>query len=258
MNFFSFILHKTQIQNIMILIVENKTSGRINMPNDKPYIKLTKTEHLILNSYKKMILSLGEYLGEGYEIILHSLENLQHSVIENVNGHYSGRKNGAPITDLALSMLSQLREEPSQSAVCYMNHSKKGVPLRSCTIPITGEKERIIGLICINFYTDVPLSSLLAKFYPQTLNSLSVNDSATENFADNTDELIENVLYKIQHQVLNDFAVSPQNKNKEIIAQLYQRGIFNIKDAVIKVASLLEISKNTVYMHLRNLKDQEK
>lgn len=258
MNFFLFILHKTQIQNIMILIVENKTSGRINMPNDKPYIKLTKTEHLILNSYKKMILSLGEYLGEGYEIILHSLENLQHSVIENVNGHYSGRKNGAPITDLALSMLSQLREEPSQSAVCYMNHSKKGVPLRSCTIPITGEKERIIGLICINFYTDVPLSSLLAKFYPQTLTSLSVNDSATENFADNTDELIENVLYKIQHQVLNDFAVSPQNKNKEIIAQLYQRGIFNIKDAVIKVASLLEISKNTVYMHLRNLKDQEK
>ena len=72
-----------------------------------------------------MIVSLGEYLGEGYEIILHSLENLQHSVIENVNGHYSGRKNGAPITDLALSMLCQLKEEPSQSAVCYMNRSKK-------------------------------------------------------------------------------------------------------------------------------------
>lgn len=224
------------------------------MSNNKSYIKLTKTEQLILNSYKSMIVSLGEYLGDGYEIILHSLENLQHSVIENVNGHYSGRKNGAPITDLALSMLSQLKEEPSQSAVCYMNHSKKGVPLRSCTIPITGEKERIIGLICINFYTDIPLSCLLAKFYPQTLLSLSANDAATETFADNTDELIENVLYEIQHQVLHDFSVSPQNKNKEIITQLYQRGIFNIKDAVLKVASLLGISKNTVYMHIRNLK----
>lgn len=227
------------------------------MSNDKPYIKLTKTEQLILNSYKKMIVSLGEYLGDGYEIILHSLENLQHSVIENVNGHYSGRKNGAPITDLALSMLCQLKEEPSQSAVCYMNHSKKGIPLRSCTIPITGEKDRIIGLICINFYTDIPISSLLAKFYPETAIGLSSNDSATENFADNTDELIENVLYKIQHQVMTDFSVSPQNKNKEIITQLYQRGIFNIKDAVLKVASLLGISKNTVYLHIRNLKEQE-
>ena len=227
------------------------------MSNDKPYIKLTKTEQLILNSYKKMIVSLGEYLGEGYEIILHSLENLQHSVIENVNGHYSGRKNGAPITDLALSMLSQLQEEPSQPAVCYMNHSKKGVPLRSCTIPIAGEKERIIGLICINFYTDIPLSSLLANFYPGASTPLSGNASATENFTDNTDELIENVLYKIQHQVLNDFAISPQNKNKEIVTQLYQRGIFNIKDSVLKVASLLGISKNTVYLHIRNLKEQE-
>lgn len=227
------------------------------MSNDKPYIKLTKTEQLILNSYKKMIVSLGEYLGDGYEIILHSLENLQHSVIENVNGHYSGRKNGAPITDLALSMLCQLKEEPSQSAVCYMNHSKKGIPLRSCTIPITGEKDRIIGLICINFYTDIPISSLLAKFYPETAIGLSSNDSATENFADNTDELIENVLYKIQHQVMTDFSISPQNKNKEIITQLYQRGIFNIKDAVLKVASLLGISKNTVYLHIRNLKEQE-
>lgn len=229
----------------------------IIMSNDKPYIKLTKTEQLILNSYKKMIVSLGEYLGDGYEIILHSLENLQHSVIENVNGHYSGRKNGAPITDLALSMLCQLKEEPSQSAVCYMNHSKKGIPLRSCTIPITGEKDRIIGLICINFYTDIPISSLLAKFYPETAIGLSSNDSATENFADNTDELIENVLYKIQHQVMTDFSISPQNKNKEIITQLYQRGIFNIKDAVLKVASLLGISKNTVYLHIRNLKEQE-
>ena len=228
------------------------------MSNDKPYIKLTKTEQLILNSYKKMILSLGEYLGDGYEIILHSLENLQHSVIENVNGHYSGRKNGAPITDLALSMLSQIKEEPSQPAVCYMNHSKRGVPLRSCTIPITGEGERIIGLICINFYTDIPLSSLLAKFYPEIPDSFTESTSATENFADNTDELIENVLYKIQHQVLNDITISVQNKNKEIITQLYQRGIFNIKDAVLKVASLLEISKNTVYMHLRNLKEKEK
>lgn len=228
------------------------------MSNDKPYIKLTKTDHLILNSYKKMIVSLGEYLGEGYEIILHSLENLQHSVIENVNGHYSGRKNGAPITDLALSMLSQLKDEPSQSAVCYMNHSKKGIPLRSCTIPITGENDHIIGLICINFYTDIPLSSLLAKFYPETSIKFSSNDTATENFADNTDELIENVLYKIQHQVLNDSSVSPQNKNKEIVIQLYQRGIFNIKDSVLKVASLLGISKNTVYMHIRNLKELEK
>ena len=62
-----------------------------NSKNDNTYLTLTDTDRKILASYKAMLPNLGEYLGEGYEIILHSLENLQHSVIENVNGHYSGR-----------------------------------------------------------------------------------------------------------------------------------------------------------------------
>ena len=59
-------------------------------------------------------------------------------------------------------------------------------------------------------------------------------------------------------QTLDEVNESPEitaiNKNKEIIIRLEEKGIFNIKDAVVKVAKQLEISKNTVYMHLRNLK----
>ena len=50
-----------------------------------------------------------------------------------------------------------------------------------------------------------------------------------------------------------DSAISSINKNKEIIFRLYQQGIFNLKDAVITIAEALGISKNTVYLHLRNL-----
>lgn len=134
------------------------------MTNDKPYLVLTATDKAILASYATMVPNLGEYLGDGYEIILHSLENLHHSVIENVNGHYSGRANGAPITDLALSMLSKIEHDKSHANICYLNRSKSGVPLRSSTIPIFGESKRIIGLLCINFYTDIPFSSVLKNF----------------------------------------------------------------------------------------------
>ena len=43
------------------------------------------------------------------------------------------------------------------------------------------------------------------------------------------------------------------NKNKEIVAILYQKGIFNLKDSVITIANHLGISKNTAYMHIRNM-----
>ena len=79
---------------------------------DTPFIELTPTDRQILNSYALMLDGLGAYLGEGYELVLHSLESLDHSVIKIINGHYTGRKEGSPITDLALKMLGELEKDP--------------------------------------------------------------------------------------------------------------------------------------------------
>ena len=73
-----------------------------------------------------------------------------------------------------------------------------------------------------------------------------------ENFAENSDELIETALEAVKNEIYADQSISASNKNKHIVYQLDERGIFNIKDAVVKVANLLGISKNTVYMHIRN------
>ena len=227
-----------------------------NHKNDGHYLELTDVDKKILDSYKAMVPILGEYLGNGYEIILHSLEDLQHSVIENVNGHYSGRKNGSPITDLALSMLTRIKYDPDFSEFCYMNRSKSGSPLRSTTIPVYGENKRIIGLICINFYTDIPFSQILEKYEP--VSSSNQDDlEIRENFSEDVDELIENVVDEVKEKVLGDPSVSPHYKNKKIIEELNSKGIFNIKDSVIKVAALLKISKNTVYMHIRNANSEK-
>lgn len=71
-------------------------------------IKLTKVDREILNSYITMIQGLAFYLGNGYEMVLHSLESFEHSVICIINGEHTGRKVGAPITDLALNMLDEI------------------------------------------------------------------------------------------------------------------------------------------------------
>ena len=41
-----------------------------------------------------------------------------------------------------------------------------------------------------------------------------------------------------------------------VLLFLTMGGIFNIKDAVVYVSASLGISKNTVYLHLRNLKHE--
>lgn len=223
---------------------------------DKQYLILTPNERLILQSYIPVVEGLGRYLGEGYEIILHNLESLEHSVIQIVNGHYSGRKVGSPITDFALGMLAQIESSKDHSAISYFNRRQDGVILKSTTIPIPGEENRIIGMICINFYTNLPLSTVIQQLIPEDINPLQNFSHNTETFTENVDELIETALADVKDMILNNTAISANNKNKEIVTALYKRGIFNLKDSVIKVADRLNISKNTVYMHIRNLKNE--
>ncbi len=67
---------------------------------------------MILGSYKNIADALGEFLGSSCEIVIHSLESLDSSIIKIVNGNHSGRMVGAPITDIALSMLSKKKKTP--------------------------------------------------------------------------------------------------------------------------------------------------
>lgn len=213
-------------------------------------VHLTLIDRLILDSYTTMMAGLADYLGSGYEMVLHSLEDTEHSVIKIINGHHTGRMEGMPITDLALQMLEEIEKDGEKNYISYFTQNSKGEPLKSSTIVVRGEAKRIIGLLCINFYLNTGLSELLNNYIP-TISTHSL--VKTETFVKNVDELIFSKVQEVRKAVMADERILPSLKNKEIIHSLYQQGIFTMKDAVIKVADYLGISKNTVYMHIRNV-----
>jgi len=205
-----------------------------------------------------MLDGLGNFFGSTHEVILHSLENLESSAIKVINGHFSNRKEGAPITDMALKMLSQVESEHDYAVKPYYNKNQKGVILKSSTIPVIGENDRIIGLICINMHLEMPLIDYLQDLLPSgQQNDMSQEFKNSEHFSDNIDELITTSLSKVKQAVESDPNVSHLNQNKEIVIRLYDQGIFNLKDSVIKIADRLGISKNTIYLHIRNHKKEE-
>ena len=215
--------------------------------------KLTEMDREILKSYQYMLDVLALYLGDSYEIVLHSLEDLGHSVIKIINGHYTKREVGAPITDLALSMLHNIQKSQTPHSMVYFNR-REGRTLKSVTIPVVGEGDRIIGLVCMNFQCDVPFSQFISAFLP-TASDMTISRE-TESFNADIDEVISTAMAKARENVSASANIPSTNRNKEIIRQLYQQGIFNIKDSVVWVSESLGISKNTVYLHLRNLKQE--
>ena len=213
-------------------------------------MKFEKEDRLILESYKTILEGFSEFVGPSCEIVLHSLEDIDHSAIKVINGHFSGRSEGAPITDIALKMLTKIETcNGNKKNMIYPNATPSGEPIRSATLPIMGKGDKIIGLICINMYLNLPIHIYLDSIF----NVQKVNDDSAEIFASSTGELILHTLEECKIQIQNNVNVSSNNKNKEIIHALYEKEIFNFKEAVQIIARALGISKNTVYLHLRNL-----
>ena len=151
-------------------------------------IQLTLIDQQILKSYSTLLEGLEKYLGYGYEIVLHSLDSYEHSVINIVNGEHTGRKIGAPITDKALEMLSRLKDS-GESSETYFSTNAKGEPLKSTTIAIRGENNRIIGLLCMNYYMNISLNDFIQSYVPKKQEEVQIK-SVTETFASNVDEMI--------------------------------------------------------------------
>ena len=214
-------------------------------------VSLTPADRMILESYKTMAEGLSDYLGSGYEIVLHSLENLDRSVIKILNGYHTGRREGAPITDLALEMLSRIKETGGDPPyISYFTKNKRDEPLKSTTIAIHGERGRVIGLMCLNFYLNTPLADVISSLTPRQHQP---PESIPEIFSDNIGDVIDATVRQVKEQVCANEKIPANLKNRAIVSELYEKGIFSLKDSVVRTAELLSISKNTVYLHLRNL-----
>ncbi|MES2871130.1 MAG: PAS domain-containing protein [Pseudomonadota bacterium] len=217
-------------------------------------VKLTAIDLAILQSHAKVLDGLAEYLGGGYEFVLHSLENLDSSVVKIINGHHTGRSAGAPITDLALGMLAKINNEEGAEGISYFGKTRKGEPLKSTTIIIRGQHNLPIGVLCINFHLNTPLQDVLGSFIQM---GTSLGNGVSENFAVDVQDTILTALEAAKKKIAEMTLASPSVYNKTLIAILYEQGVFKLKGAVLAVAEVLGVSKNTVYLHLRTLQESD-
>ncbi len=223
-------------------------SYELDLLEERPF---NPTDHEILKSYEAVVDGLAMLIGEHCEIVLHSLEDLKCSAVRIANGEHTGRKIGSPITDLALRMLHDMAGEDSSVSKAYFTRAKSGVLMKSVTIAIRNREQRVIGLLCINMNLDVPFSQIVQTFIPPETHEVA----SSVNFASSVDDLVAQTLEFSIEEVNADRNVSNNAKNRQIVLNLYEKGIFDIKDAINQVADRLNISKHTVYLYIRQFKN---
>ncbi|MDY4280302.1 helix-turn-helix transcriptional regulator [[Pasteurella] aerogenes] len=208
----------------------------------------TEEDRTILNSYVAVVEGVSALIGNHCEIVLHSLEDLERSAICIANGHNTHRQVGSPITDFALKSLHNMKTESVSKP--YFTRAKGNGLMKSVTIAIRNKSQRIIGLLCININLDVPASQFLQAFMPTP----EQDEASAVNFASSVEELVTQTIEQTVEEITADRKVANNNKNKQIVISLFEKGIFDIKDAINLVADRLNISRHTVYLYIRQIK----
>ena len=219
------------------------------MLNDRQ--PFTDEDRAILSSYRAVVEGVSALIGSHCEIVLHSLEDLEHSAICIANGHNTKCHEGSPITDLALRSLHNMKTDSVSKP--YFSRAKGNGLMKSVTIAIRNKNQRIIGLLCININLDVPLSEFVQSLLPPA----EQDKTSVVNFASSVEELVMQTVENTVEEITSDRLVANNNKNRQIVVSLYEKGIFDIKDAINLVAERLDISRHTVYLYIRQIKQDQ-
>lgn len=205
-----------------------------------------------LANYFRIAESMADLVGPHCEVVVHSLRDYETSVAKIVNGHLTGRKIGSPITDLGLRMLREFQETGNLTPAAYFTRNAQGDLLKSTTTIILGQSGKPIGMFCVNLNLSRPFSEIMSAYTP-TPEQLG-SQARSEVFNSNATDTIQQALAQAIAEVDADPTVGPKSRNKTITHLLFEREIFEFKDATALVADALDISKNAIYKFVREFK----
>lgn len=215
--------------------------------------KYIKEDYLELESYKTVVDSIADFLGESCEVMLCSFEDTKHPILHIANGNITNREVGSSSVDIQLKIdIDSKNTDVKKYFKTYFTESPAGKCIKSNQTAIRNRQGKIIGMICINWYLELSFFSMIKSFIP----TRDYIRKGRDKFGLKSDNIIQEAINAaITGLDKDDIGVSAYNKS--IIRNLYLQGIFDFKEAVQVVANYLDISHHTVYLHLRTMKNKK-
>ncbi|PST48511.1 hypothetical protein COO72_07240 [Bifidobacterium callitrichos] len=207
-----------------------------------------------LTPWKQTVDALYKLLGPGHEAVLHDLRRMPNTVIA-VAGDLTGRKVGAPMTDLLLAKLNSGKGEDSLS---YTTRSKDGRLFRCSTVFIRDAAGTPVGCLCLN--EDMSALLDLKHMVNELLGEAGVidDDGQAETFPHDVDGLQDSLVSRAIDKVGIPVSLMKKEQKKAIVAELDSQGYFLIRDSVDRLAAELKVTRFTIYNYLKELESERK
>ncbi|EXC00654.1 TPA: PAS domain-containing protein [Acinetobacter baumannii] len=202
-----------------------------------------RDKHL-LTQLETIAKGLSETLAPFCEVVVHDLTNPEHAIL-SIHNNLSGRKVGDPATELGLARI--MSPEFPNLITNYANQFADGRPAKSTSIGIKDEEGQYVAALCMNIDLTLfrGMQSALEHF------TKIETDNIIENLEPNGTEAIRRYI----DQFASKHATTPRmlklNERKQLIQELKNNGLLEIKKAVETVAQHLGISRASAYLYVK-------
>ena len=206
-----------------------------------------------LKKYSRLVPFFAEALGNLFEINLFDMTDPDYPIVASANGNDDVQERVREfLLEIADSKIVQNRKYIANRPI-EINFERL---LKTSVYFIKDEQEMMLGALCIsvqcNFFMKMSQFAMnMLQFNMENLDDDSFDDeeilpSAKEPSLDSITEIV------------NEYGVEPeritQNERLEIICDLYDMGVYNLKGAVAKTAEALQISEQSVYRYITKIK----
>lgn len=202
-----------------------------------------------LDFYKRLAKALATEFGENCEVLVHDLTggDPEHTIVAIENGHVSQRQQGDGPSQVALEAMHAEHPEELKDRTGYLLKTRDGRILKSSTVYIRGEGEKIEGIFSINHdITDLIMAQ-------KAVDSLLHHDEEKKEpraIPQNVNELLEDLIEQSVEAVGKPVAMMNKADKIQAIDFLNKAGAFLVTKSGDKISRYFGISKYTLYAYL--------
>ena len=201
----------------------------------------------VLNFLRHLAKGLADQFGPNCEIVIHDLSDnyKENSIVAIENGHVSNRKVG---DGPSLAVLDALKSDPQklEDHASYLTKTKDGRILKSTTIYIRNDEQKIIGVFSINY--DIT-ELIMIENAIKPLVSVESEEKASP-IPQNVTDLLNDLIEESTRQVGKPVPLMTREDKIKAIKFLNDRGALLITKAGDKISKHFGISKYTLYSYI--------
>ena len=226
-----------------------------------------------LSSWREVADLIAQTAGPAVEVVLHDLTDPVHSVVYVVNGTVTEREVGQGLRHLVVEMLEAETRGTDLLPLWWFWWKEKLI--RCTTRLIRSAEGTLIGALCVNEDVSDSLEAfkdLAGKLPGLKSVTLTLPEPGAILFDDDVQpqvlkptssekETVRDMAFKIIASLARERGLKEgsldRTTRRNFVRELESRGVFLVKGSIEETASVLGVSKVTIYSDLDALREEE-